>query len=439
MLCCYFVQSFFVALPGIAVTLPIVSNKRAQMLLPAYEKLFQGAGPATNDSEGKSTSQSGGASEGAASNSNSSDLSPLTLTDSAQNNSKEDNQGSADTANGAVLKSTVSTTDYLPHKGDPTVLQARSIKKDHGKKGKADKGSLSEQAAAVKVGPLPLLETDGETLKKVGTVLDAEKEQLADLWESTLTRSPQIQFIVQKLQPTSNPAHLTNILARMLSTMAFGGLGAMSMMSPSMGTFAAASMGGSMVQTALGITQSRSDKKAKLTQEEEIMMLNIVCTTCDKLVGSYRDYKKYSNALTRGANDLQDLQSMVAEARSGQDSAKQLEMEYTLRKQQRDLDSIADDSRRDRQSLVDLAGPEAVDKLDKQLADERGRLEQVAGDPAAAQQAQTPTEEANANQPAAQPQTQVNSNVASETEDSGSALSPEKRKTQTASTLSPQS
>ncbi len=354
LLCSYLCQSLFVAPPCAAVTLPLVSNKRAQMLLPSYEKLFQGAGPATND--GDDQSRSGDNVGGNTGNNQSSDLSPLTLTDSAQNSNEQDKKGGNDTADGALLKSSVSTTDYLPHKGDPTVLQARSIKKDHGKKGdKGDKGSLSQQAAAVKIGPLPLLETDGETLKKVGTVLDAEKEQLADLWESTLTRSPQIQFIVQKLQPTTNPAHLTNILAKMLSTMAFGGLGAMSMMSPNMGTFAAASMGGSMVQTALGITQSKSDKRAKLTQEEEIMMLNIVCTTCDKLVASYRDYKKYASALIRGANDLQDLQSMVAEARSGQDAAKQLEMEYTLRKQQRDLDAIADDSRRDRQSLVDLA------------------------------------------------------------------------------------
>ncbi len=139
-------------------------------------------------------------------------------------------------------------------------------------------------------------------------------------------------------------------------------------------------MGGSMIQTALGISQNKADKKAKLSQEEEIMMYNMVRTTCDKLVSFYRQYKKSSNTLSRAADDLQDLQNMVGEAKAGQDASKQLEMEYTLRKQQRDMDAVADDLQHHRQNLVDLSGPEAVAKLDKQMVEERERLKQIAGD-----------------------------------------------------------
>ncbi len=130
------------------------------------------------------------------------------------------------TSGGTVLKSTVSATDYLPKDGDPNVMEAQSIKSIRGqKRGKADKGSLTDQAAAVKVGPLPLLETDGESQQKASAAMEAEKAELADLWESTLTRSPDIQFIVQKLQPTSNQAHLTNVLAKMLSYCSFWWIG----------------------------------------------------------------------------------------------------------------------------------------------------------------------------------------------------------------------
>ncbi len=342
------------------------------MLSPSYEKLFDGAGPATNDNHAQS--------EKLLDSTDSSDLSPLKLNDAATATAQPTEQDSNGDS-GAVLKSTVSTTDYLPRNGDANVLQAQSIKgnKNH-KNNKADKGSLVDQAAAVKVAPLALMQSDGEAQQKAGAVGEAEKAQLADLWEATLTRSPDIQFIVQKLQPTSNSAHLTNILAKMLSTAAFGGLGAMSMMSPSIGTFAGASMGSSMIQTALGISQSRADKKAKLSQEEEIMMYTMVRTTCDKLVAFYRQYKKCSNTLGRAADDLQDLQNMVNEAKAGQDAAKQLEMEYTLRKQQRDMDAVADDLQHHRQNLVDLSGPEAVAKLDKQIVEERERLKNIAGD-----------------------------------------------------------
>ena len=51
-------------------------------------------------------------------------------------------------------------------------------------------------------------------------------------------------------------------------------------------------------------------------------------------------------------------------------------MEYTLRKQQRDIDSVAEDVRRHRLTLVDMAGDEAVDKLDKQLVEEQNKVAQ---------------------------------------------------------------
>ncbi len=81
--------------------------------------------------------------------------------------------------------------------------------------------------------------------------------------------------------------------------------------------------------------------------------------------------------LNRATTDLQDMQGMVAEARAGQDTSKQLEMEYTLRKQQRDVDAIQEDLRRYRQSMVDLAGPDAVAKLDKQIEEEQNKIMQA--------------------------------------------------------------
>lgn len=445
---CFISQVFFYTqpLPGVALGIPLLSNKHSEMSLPTYEKLLQGAGPATNDKSTQTDSPSNqDGNSGTGNIDQSSNLSPLTLTDSAE--SKNNEAGTAgDTANGAVLKSTVTTTDYVPHQGDPDVLGARSIsnKKPHKhKKNDHSDESWSQQAAEVKVGPLPLLESDGETQKKVDTVHDAELAQVGDLWEATLTHNPDIQFVIQKLQPTSNPAHLANILARMLSTVAYGGLGAMSMMSPNMGTFAAASMGGSMMQTALGITQSKSDKRAKLTNEEQTIMYNMVRNTCDKLVSCYRAYKKYWNSLTRASSDLQDLQAMVAESRAGQDSAKQLEMEYTLRKQQRDLDSIADDLRGHRQSLVDLAGTEAVEKLDKQLAEEHNKLE-ATNIPGGEQPGQTIEQQPNLNPllktngGLAQSDTTIK-NIDSADTFAAEKFASEKRKNQTASTLCPQS
>jgi uncharacterized membrane-anchored protein YhcB (DUF1043 family) len=58
----------------------------------------------------------------------------------------------------------------------------------------------------------------------------------------------------------------------------------------------------------------------------------------------------------------------------GQDAAKQLEMEYTVRKAQRDMINISDDIHRYRQSLTDMAGNDAVDKLDQDVQTELQNL-----------------------------------------------------------------
>jgi hypothetical protein len=249
-------------------------------------------------------------------------------------------------------------------------MQSKSVK------GNPDAKTLVKQASKVGLGPVQLVESEEETNKKVDAILTAEQMELNDLWEATLAKSPDIQFIVQKLQPTSNPAHLSTILTRMLSTAAFGGMGAVAMMSPNPGMYAATSAGGSMISQVLGMKEKSDAKRAKLSQEEELVMFKMVRDTCDKLVGCYREYKKNTTSLERAVTDLQDLKAMVADAHGGQDGAKQLEMEYTLRKQQRDIDSVAEDVRRDRQSLIDLAGGEAVEKLDKQLAEEHSQVQQ---------------------------------------------------------------
>ncbi len=354
----------FGATSSFAFGLPFSSSSKSSLQAPGYEKLTDGAGPAADGihgqlGDGDSTTQP---------NAGNNDLRPLTL-QSANPNGEP--QSDATGPDAGVLKSTVSATEYVPKDDNGHVLESKSIKGEpNGKK-------LVKDASKVGLGPLQLAVTDEEANKKADTILTAEQMELNDLWEATLTRSPDIQFIVQKLQPTSNPAHLSNILMRALSTAAFGGLGAMAMMSPNMGTYAASGMAGNMIQQALGVKESKNAKAAKLSQEEQLMMFNMVRNTCDKLVNSYRDYKKNSIALFRASTDLQDLQGMVTEARAGQDSAKQLEMEYTVRKQQRDVDAIGDDVRKHRQSLVDLAGPEAIAKLDKQISEEQINVNNV--------------------------------------------------------------
>ncbi len=354
---------------SLAMIIPAPSNK-GNLHLEGYARLDSGAGPSTND----------GTTGGAGSSANSPpDLNPVSLTNDSAS-SLEQSSGNKG-AEGGVLKSTVSETGFAPHPENEQVLEEASVAESDSSRGKGKHKhktakSLVQQAKDVSVGPLPILNSDNDDKKAADFQNTAEKEQLADLWESTLTRSPDIQFVVQKLQPTSNQPHLASLLTKALSTAAFAGVGAMGMVSPNMGTYMMSSAGASAISSVLGGQQKKADKAAKLTQEEQMMMLQIVRSTADKLVASFRDYKKFFVSLSRASNDLQDLQAMASEARAGQDAAKQLEMDYTLRKAQRDIDQISDEVRRHRSNLIDLAGSEAVSKLDKQIIWEQTQVDQ---------------------------------------------------------------
>jgi len=345
------------------------TNNTNSMQLPINSKLDEPANPA-----GPAASSQPSAPP---------DLSPMKLDDPQADNAQPSGGASgADTA--GVLKSVVSTTDYVPKgpidKGGPAVptLSIKSSKSDD----VSDK--VLTNAKKMNVMPLALIESPDEAKAKDETTAEAEKAELTDLWDSTLTRSPDIQFVTQKLMPSTNSGQTTRVMMKFLSAAMFGAMGAVNMASPSMGMYAATSSGGNMVASVLGMADQNAAKKAKLSQTEAIMLYNIVRSTADHLVENYRNYKKVVVNLRTANNDLSDLQNMVKDAKA-KDNAQSIEMEYTLRKAQRDIDSICEDVKKYRQGLVDLAGNEAVAKLDKQVEEEQSRLDPTA---AVADQAQ---------------------------------------------------
>ncbi len=335
---------------------PNVYAKRPSLSVPCNEKMVDGAGPETNDVSNKPSAGS------------TSLLAPLTL-DSASGSVAP---GGAE----PVLKSTITATGFVP-KGpiDPASKSVFSTPLSVG--GKLGETDNLKKAKQVNVMPLPLLMSNDEAEKKIETVADSEKAELAELWESALGRSPDIQFVIQKLMPSSNPGHGATIIMRMLSTAVYGGMGAMQMMMPNAAGYMLSGTGGSAIMNVLNIQEGKIAKNARLSQTEAIMLYNMVRTTADRLVDNFRNYKKTVTSMQKATTDLQDLQGMVSESRNGQDASKQVEMEYTLRRQQRDVDGIGEDLHRFRQALVDLSGSEAVVKLDKQIEDEQNRIEQA--------------------------------------------------------------
>jgi hypothetical protein len=243
---------------------------------------------------------------------------------------------------------------------------------------------LIKDARKVKIGPTPLLvESDEELQKKNDALGDAEKTELTDLWSATINRSPDIQFVINRLQPTSDPNHATATAMKLVAGALFNAVQAVPMMmGPGMNSmmmYSGIGSGWSIIQNLLAGQDAKKANKQAISQEQATMLYKIVRDTADKLVLEFRSYKRSLNDLDRAQKDVEDLKTMVASTRAAQDAAKQIEMEYTIRKAQRDADNLADSVRLHRQSLVDLAGADAVDKLDGQIVAEAEMLKRLTG------------------------------------------------------------
>jgi hypothetical protein len=285
---------------------------------------------------------------------------------------------------GGTLNATVEKEGFVPKppvERTDNVVGEESVVQSKGKSKKDAKTEAHEKAVhemAGKLGPIDLQQSDDEMHDKVVTIVDAERAELAEIWDAALCRSQDIQFVVQKLMPSKDPKHSTAVMMKMLSTAMYGAAMGGGMLGSQLGTggYMAQSAGASLVMSVLNGVQGRAARKAAVTETEAIMLYNMIRGVADKVGDNFHTYKRGIGQVGRACTDYEDLQKMVADARASQDPGKQIEMEFLLRKARREIDGLNDDTRHARESLVNLSGPEAVDILDKQIAIESQKIGQ---------------------------------------------------------------
>lgn len=273
---------------------------------------------------------------------------------------------------GFAPKPPVERTDNVV--GEESVVSA----KDKKKQTRADAYEKSLREAANRVGPIELRPTDKEVREKVLTIRAAEKAELAEIWDAALCRSQDIQFVVQKLMPTKDPKHSTAVMMKMLSTAMYGTVAAGSIVGRSVGgpgAGMAQSAGASMVMSVFNQVDKSSQRKMAVTETEAIMLYKMIRDVGRDVSHDFHEYKKNVNQVGRACADYADIQKMVADA-PGQDTITAIQMECLLRKMRREIDGLNEDARNSRDSLVTLAGDEAVDNLDKQIDSESEKIGQ---------------------------------------------------------------
>lgn len=244
----------------------------------------------------------------------------------------------------------------------------------------ADK-NLLERANKVNIMPITLLRSAAEMDSIVEKDLEYERNQISALWEATLKRSADIQFVVQKLIPSSDKNRTTNILMRMISSsitsvantaqVAYG---------PSPATLLTSQLATSAITQGLDLHNSKAQRNVQLDQTQAIILYQMVRGIADKLTEHYRDYKFRVKSIDYAQARTMKLQNLIQDARAGQDAIKQIEMEYWMDKAKTDIEEAVYIARRYRQSLIDIAGIEAVDKLDQSFQEQFGSDKDVPGE-----------------------------------------------------------
>ena len=191
---------------------------------------------------------------------------------------------------------------------------------------------------------------------------DLTAEELCDLWDAALANSPDIHFIIEKMAPKKESIKSGGVvkdLSHAMYSCVLAGEG--------VAGASKQSAGAQLIMDVLADHQSKADKKSGVKESDAIVLYKMIRDTARKLTTNFYNYKKFMNVLDRANLDLVDLTAMVADTRDKVNSSHRTELDYLLRKQQRDIEAIRISMDRCHNELAVLCGREAVNYLDIRL------------------------------------------------------------------------
>jgi hypothetical protein len=256
----------------------------------------------------------------------------------------------------------------------PIQLEADKAVSPEKSSSQAASQSLYKQAEKVNVLPLPLIPTQGEMSERREIELSEESKQIAELWSSTIDRSPDIQFVINALQPTTDPRRSRSQAVKMIGGALFNVAQAAPM---AMGAPAAVRLGTGMAGSLLDSLWrgNAKEKGTDLSPGSLAAYYSMVRHTADRLVDAFRGYKSALDAAVLSEEFVDDVVTV-----SNQNLEQQAYFSLELIRAQRDVHLSHKRIDAYRYQLIDMAGLDAVAKLDERIAAERALMARVTGE-----------------------------------------------------------
>lgn len=202
-----------------------------------------------------------------------------------------------------------------------------------------------DNAKAVNASPLTIEPASGKGGASLTRQQEIQKQQMIMLWEVAVNKSPEFQMVLKKLIPSGEPAKKLKLIDALLTGGAHYTVSSTgNTIGPSFGAY-----GGDYSIPVLHNNHFFSfakllddpnlieNKKAKLSTTELHDFYNSFRETFDRVIGHYRDYKLAQHKLKSANEDFEELKTMIADS-NDTDTTKQIELNYALKKAQREIE-----------------------------------------------------------------------------------------------------
>ncbi len=194
-----------------------------------------------------------------------------------------------------------------------------------------------------------------------------EQEQLLNLWKATIERNKTIQFIIQKLSPANSPEQGNSLLSRTLGAAVFLPFYALQALTNNSGAYYGSQVGGRVLGSVIEGKMKKNQTQIQLSQTEAIILFMMIDEVAERLRQRYHAYKKVMVERALATTELEEVKKDTLTAQDSDSTPAQVLADIQRRSIEREIRKLDAQLRSQKNSLIELTGPVAINDLDKQL------------------------------------------------------------------------
>ena len=194
-----------------------------------------------------------------------------------------------------------------------------------------------------------------------------EQEQLLNLWRATIERNKTIQFIIQKLNPESSPAERHSILSKTIGAAIFLPFYALQAVTNNAGAYYGSQVGSRVLGGVLEGKMKKDKAVLQLSQTESITLFMMIDEIAERLRQRYHSYKHTMVEKALATAELEETKKDNLLAQESNSTSAGILADIQRRAVERDIRKLDAEVRYYRNSLIELAGLDAIQALENQL------------------------------------------------------------------------